>query len=242
MKLRSCLLVLGVVVGGLMLSGCTPSFDPEDIMAFDNPEAVNVNVKTYKVQPPDEIQILSSKVPEIHEAVQRIRPDGKITFEALGEFDVAGKTCEEIAVLVKERTMRLYALAGDYPVDVRVSTFASHYYYILGQVNFPGPRLVTGRDHLLSSIAIAQPTVLAWEQRIRVIRPSYDPESIEPKVFEINLEDITTRGDVSKDVLLKEGDVVYVPPTVLAAVAMKIEEFVRPIGRAFSTVNVVQGP
>lgn len=225
-----------------MLSGCTPAFDPEDIMAFEKPEAVDINVKTYKVQPPDEIEVLCSKVPEIHEAVQRIRPDGKITFEALGDFDVAGKTCEEIAALIKERTMRLYALAGDYPVDVRIATFASSYYYVMGQVNFPGPRLTTGRDHLLAAITIAQPTVLAWEQRIRVIRPSADPESTTPKVFEINLEDITARGDVSKDVLLKEGDVIYVPPTVLAAIAMKVEEFVRPIGRAFSTVNVVQTP
>lgn len=242
MKCLSFLLALGIMVSLLMLSGCTPAFDPEDIMAFDKPKVVNVNVKTYKVQPPDEIEILSSKVPEIHEAVQRIRPDGKITFEALGEFDVAGKTCEEIAVLVKERTMRLYALAGDYPVDVRVATFASSYYYVMGQVNFPGPRLVTGRDHLLTAITIAQPTVLAWEQRIRVLRPSTDPETTAPKVFEINLQDITTRGDVSKDILLKEGDVIYVPPTVLAAIAMKVEEFVRPIGRAFSTVNVVQTP
>jgi hypothetical protein len=41
-------------------------------------------------------------------------------------------------------------------------------------------------------------------------------------------------------VLLQEGDVIYVPPTVLAAIAMKIEEVIRPIARAFSGANIVQ--
>ena len=41
---------------------------------------------------------------------------------------------------------------------------------------------------------------------------------------------------------IEEGDIVYVPPTILAAISMKVEEIVRPIGRAFSTVNIVQGP
>lgn len=50
-------------------------------------------------------------------------------------------------------------------------------------------------------------------------------------------------GDISKDVLLQEGDTIYVPPTVLAAIALKIEEVIRPIARAFSGVCIVQaGP
>ncbi len=45
---------------------------------------------------------------------------------------------------------------------------------------------------------------------------------------------------MSKNVRLEEGDVIYVPPTILAAIAKVVEEFVRPIGSAFSTVNIVQ--
>jgi hypothetical protein len=50
---------------------------------------------------------------------------------------------------------------------------------------------------------------------------------------------MVAHGDASKDVLLQEGDIIFVPPTVLAGIALKLEEFLTPIGRAFSTVWVV---
>ena len=42
------------------------------------------------------------------------------------------------------------------------------------------------------------------------------------------------RGDTTKNVLLHEGDVVYVPPTILGSLGMVLEEFLGPIGRALS--------
>lgn len=241
MKTQKLLLLTGFALMSVIICGCGPSYDPADINAFTKPHEVFVNMDNYVVQPPDELKIICSKVPEIHEAVQNVRPDGKISFEALGEMDVAGKTIAEVAAMIKEKAMTLYALAGDYPVDVQVSAFASKYYYVAGQVNFPGPKLVTGRDTALSALLLAQPNVLSWDEKIRVIRPSRDPE-VPAKIFEFDLQSVYDNGDVSQDVLLEEGDIVYARPTVLAAIAMVVEEFVRPIGRAFSTVNIVQGP
>ncbi len=56
----------------------------------------------------------------------------------------------------------------------------------------------------------------------------------------MNFDRMAAHGDASKDILLQEGDIIYVPPTVLAAIAMKIEEAIRPIARAFSGVNIVE--
>jgi hypothetical protein len=81
---------------------------------------------------------------------------------------------------------------------------------------------------------------MAWEERVQVIRPSAD-EDVRPKIFEVNFDRMITHGDTSKDVLLQEGDIIYVPPTVLAAMAMKIEEFIQPIARAFSGYYIMQG-
>jgi hypothetical protein len=50
----------------------------------------------------------------------------------------------------------------------------------------------------------------------------------------VNFDRMGAHGEQSKDVLLQEGDVIFVPPTILAAVAMKIEEFITPLGRALS--------
>lgn len=223
-----------------LIAGCFAS-NPEDIQAWVRPYEVNVTAENYMVQPPDEIEIRCTQVAEVHMQRQRVRPDGKISFEVLGEIDVAGKTPAEIAAAVGNRIKELYTLPGDHPVDVRVSTYASKVYYVVGQVARPGPRNYTGRDSVLMALASAQPNTMAWEQRVQVIRPAIR-EDEDARIFEFNYEKATSRGDATKDVLLEEGDIVYVPPTILASVAMVLEEFISPIARAFYGAYLVQNP
>jgi polysaccharide export outer membrane protein len=193
------------------------------------------------MQPPDEVEIHCSKVPEVHLQRQQIRPDGKVAFEAIGEVQAAGKTPKELASLLYQKIVLLYALTGENPIDVRVVAYKSKVFYVLGQVYFEGVQESTGRDTVLTALAKARPTTLAWQGRIQIIRPSADKND-KPKIFELDYDEMIAHGDTSQNVLLQEGDIVYVPPTVLAAIGMKIEELVSPIGRAFSTINIVQGP
>jgi len=229
-------LMVAVLLG---IGGCFSS-NPADIAAFDKPAEVVVTAEKYILQPPDEVEILCSKVPEIHEQSQQIRPDGKISFEGLGEIEAAGKTPKELEQLIYEKAMILYTLTGQEPISVRVVVYRSSIYYVLGQVYLPGAKLYTGRESVLTALADAKPNPMAWVERIQVIRPSSE-KGVKPKIFEINFDRMIAHGDTSKNVLLEAGDIVYVPPTILGAIALKIEEFVRPIGRAFSTVNIVAG-
>ncbi len=110
-----------VLVG--LIAGCVAK--PENIQAFARTYEVNVTAQNYIVQPPDELEVFCSQapdVPEIHKQRQRVRPDGKISLEALGEIEVAGKTPKEIVAAIEERVKTLYTLPGDHPVDVRVAT------------------------------------------------------------------------------------------------------------------------
>jgi polysaccharide export outer membrane protein len=232
--------VLTLLIIVTSLTGCFSS-RPEDIEAFLKPHQVQVTSDKYVLQPPDEIEIHCAKVPEIHLQRQRIRPDGKVSFEALGEIEAAGKTPIELANALKEKGASLFVFPGDNPIDVRIVAYVSKVYYVLGQVDRPGPRVYTGRDTVLSALAQAGPNPMAWEERVQVIRPSA-AENVRPRIFELNFDRMIAHGDTSKDVLLQEGDIIYVPPTVLAAVAMKIEEAIRPIARAFSAYYITQGP
>jgi len=223
-------------------TGCSSVCNPRDIEAFLRPHQVAVTAENYVLQPPDEIEVQCSKVPEINLQRQLIRPDGKISFEALGEIQAAGRTLEEVSNELRTKASDLYKLVEDEkPIDVRVIAFRSGVYYVLGEVYVPGPKVYTGRDTVLTAIAEARINPMAWEERTRVIRPSHD-ENVKPKVFKVNFKKMMARGDTSKDVLLQEGDIIYIPPTILASIAMVIEEFARPIGRAFSVVNIVAGP
>ena len=223
-----------------LVAGCFSS-RPENIQAFARPYEVNVTTDQYTMQPPDEIEIHSAQVAEINLQRQKIRPDGKISFEVIGEVEAAGKTPKEVATILREKVGKLYSLPNDNPVDVRISVFSSQFVYIVGQVTRPGPRLYSGRDSVFNVIASAEPNPMAWKRRVQVIRPSSD-ENEAAKVFEVDYDRMEAHGDLRKDVLLQRGDIVYVPPTVLAAIGMVLEEFITPVARAFYGYYLVQNP
>ena len=237
MRIKTVLTKVVLLTFVMYLGGCY-SANPEDMLAFTKPSNNLVAADNYILQPPDDIQVHCSAVPELNRERQKIRPDGKVTFESLGEVQAAGKTPKELAETLREQIVSLYALSGDNPIDVRITAFKSKVYYVLGQVYKPGPKTFTGHDTVFRAIAQARINPMAWEQRVQVIRPSAD-KTTKPKIFEIDYDRMMAHGDLGKDVLLEEGDIVYVPPTILSGIAMVIEEFARPIGRAFSTVNVV---
>ncbi|OHB67108.1 MAG: hypothetical protein A2Y76_15650 [Planctomycetes bacterium RBG_13_60_9] len=235
---RLATIILPALLG--LTAGCFNS-NPEDIQAWIKPYEVNVTAENYILQPPDEIEVHCAEVPEVHLQRQRIRPDGKVSFEKIGEIEVAGKTPGQVAELIKEKIGQLYTVPGDHPVDVRIAAYASKVFYVLGQVLRPGPMTYTGRDSVLTALAVTQPNPMAWEQRVQVVRPAAT-EDVQARIFEVNYEDILLRGDTTKDVLLQEGDIVYVPPTVLAAIGMVLEELITPVARAFYGWYLVQNP
>ena len=239
--MRGSGVILTILMSGivLFLNGCFPS-NPEDIEVFVRPDRVNVISDSYTLQPPDEVEIHCTKVPELHLVAQKIRPDGMVSFEGVGELKAAGKTPGQLANDIREKVMQMYSLSGENDVNVKIVTYRSSMYYVAGQVYFEGPKVCTGRDTVFTALSAARPTVLAWEKRVQVVRPTREPEVNRARIFEVNYKKMIAHGDLSKDVLLEEGDIIYVPPTVLAAIGMVIEELVRPIGRAFSTVNIVQ--
>jgi len=113
-----CARIIKVTILLLIMIGLTGCFssNPKDIEAFLKPREVDVTAEKYVLQPPDGIEIHYSKVSEIHLQRQQIRPDGKASFEALGEIEVAGKTLEDVAEILKEKVAELYTLPGDSPI------------------------------------------------------------------------------------------------------------------------------
>ena len=235
LRLISMIFVLLITIS---VTGCFSSY-PKNIEAFLMPDKVDVTAENYVLQPPDQIVVQCSEVPEINGQAQLIRPDGKISFEDIGEIEAAGRTPEQLANILRDKVLELYKLEGDNPVNIRIISYQSKRYYILGQVMRPGPQVYSGRDTVFSALALTQPTNLAWLSHIQVIRPSRD-KNVKPKIFEVNFNRMGAHGELSKDVLLQEGDVIFVPPTILAGIAMKIEEFITPLGRALSGAYMVE--
>ncbi len=238
-KSTSVVFLVGLIA--VLLTGCFKA-DEENLKAFKYPNEALVTMDSYQMLPADEVTVICSSVPELAGAdvfvgqTQVIRPDGVISFERVGEISVAGKTPRQVAELIEERVSSMYKLAGANPVEVRVKN-QSHYYYMVGMLQDPGAKIFTGRETTLSALTRAVLTNYAWKDQIQVIRPTTPTEP--SKIFRLDYRELTEQGDMHKNVLLQEGDIIYVPPTILASIGLTVSEIVSPILQGSSAINAV---
>lgn len=231
----------------IILTGCF-SARKEDINAFLKPHEADVTLDDYIIQAPDEVTVVApDNIPELRSAsrgssvgqTQIVRPDGVISFENIGEIPVVGKTPREVAKLLEQKLSHLYKFDSEHPIDVRVSN-QSKFYYIIGMVRRPGTQIFTGRETTLSAITRAIPITYAWLEKVQVIRPSKEPGG-RSHVFALNYKDMVERGKMEQNVLLEEGDIIYVPPTILASIGLTIGEITGPILEGASAVTIFTG-
>lgn len=146
------------------VSGC---YNHNAVNTFLQQPRSAVSGEDYRIMPPDVITITSIQVPEINGSSSQVRPDGKINVPLLGEIYVAGKTPAQVEEALKEAAKTYYA---EVDATVQIAGYNSRKFYVFGEVSRPGAVQWTGNDTLLDVLAAAQPTALAWPERIIVIR------------------------------------------------------------------------
>jgi len=197
------------------------------------PKAYQQTVATgrYAVNPPDVITISAPLAPEVDKVKQEVAPDGTINLDLLNRVYVAGMSPKEIEDLLTEKLRTFY---NDVQVHVSVDR-RSQYYYVFGETTHSGPKPFTGRDTLVAALADAQPTRLAWPERIYVIKPSADPD--QRHVTVVNMYDMVERGDTTANVLLEQDDIVYVPLNPLATVGVAVQNLLFPVQPVFQAAG-----
>ena len=218
--------------GALFLPACQPVHT--DYAAFVQEPRPIVSSTEYRLSPPDAIAITSRRVREIDGAREIIAPDGEIHLPLVGSLFVAGKTVEEVAEELQIAAGKYYE---DADVSVRITRFASKKIFVFGHVQIPGAYPYTGTNTVLRTLATAQPTRLADPTKIQVLRP--DPDGDVRRLMTVNLDRMVQEGDTTLDAMLEEGDILFVPPTPLAAVGLGLQQLLLPLRPA---AQVVQGP
>jgi len=214
--------VLGLLV--VMLAGCGDKFTDlrESIrVAKDEPQRLEVINGRYLVGPPDVLQIVVQDNRDLETTVM-VRPDGYITVPVVGDVYVAYQTPMRIA---EELDKEFGKYVKEAKTNVTVKEFNSKKVYVIGEVKVPGPQRFTGDMSILEAIALAGSiTERAQPAKVRLVRG--DPEK--PKVFEIDLRDITMRGETDPNLQLVQDDVVYVPPNGWAKVGYALSNVMWP--------------
>ncbi len=109
--------------------------------------------------------------------------------------------------------------------------------YVFGQVFSPGIFSVIDANDVLSAIAAAgYYTPVAVRTDIKIIR-GYTERQGKPLILSVNLDEILKRGDLSQNIPLQDGDLVYVPRKTIG----DINEFISNINplMLFLTTNSI---
>jgi len=218
----------------LLSTGCTSgptAQEREQLKYFERPYSRTTSTDRYVIAPPDVITIHSPLAPELNNVKQQIAPDGTLNLDLLGHVAIAGKSPQEVEELL---TASLRTFYKDVKVHIDVE-FKSQWYYVFGETSNSGPKRYTGRDTLVQALADAQPTRLAWPERIYVIKPSPDPD--QRHVTVVNLKDIIQEGNSTSNVLLAQDDIVYVPLNPVANVGVAIQNALFPAQPVFQAAG-----
>lgn len=177
-------------------------------------------IEGYIVGAPDTLRIHILPDPEIEREV-RVRPDGMISVDLVGDIQAAGKSPSEIADDIRVQIGRF---KRDAAVNVTVMSSPSQFVTIYGEVGSPGTFPLETETRVSEAIGqVGGTRPFASLNKVRVIRA----HGGETEVLRVHLGDIQ-KGDLSTNFVVREGDLIVVPPTGLARVGYAMQMLLFP--------------
>lgn len=153
--------------------------------------------------------------------VQRVDIDGTVVLPEIGAVHVAGQTRSELEAFLTQKYSPYYEQLR---IDVRIAT-QNKVYFIFGEVLAKGRKQFPGDLTVFEAVMDAAPDErTANLGRVLVIRA--DPR--DPLIIPINIAALF-RGDSTDNVQIKERDIIYVPPTMIAQFGYFLADLMFPI-------------
>ena len=160
----------------------------------------------YRMGPGDQmVLVLTGEVELAHEL--EVSREGFIVIPNVGQVFIANLTMAELRALLRARLARSYSgiERGTTNVSVSVARLRTNQIYVTGEVAQAGAYQLSSVATVTNALyAAGGPTSLASLRGVRVQRRNGD-------VLSLDLYPYLLEGDVSGDVMLEQGDVVFVP-------------------------------
>jgi polysaccharide biosynthesis/export protein len=153
----------------------------------------------------DDILLLSFPLsPELNQRIT-VQPDGFVTLATVGSVHVVGLTLAEVAEEVK----KAYAGTLHNPiVDIDLADFQRPFFTVLGQVGKPGQYDLRYDITVTQAIAVAGGFASTAKTQVFLYRAV---SSNWAEVRELKIKDILQGKNITEDVHLRPGDMIFVP-------------------------------
>lgn len=163
----------------------------------------------YRICRDDVLSITFPLSPELNQKVT-VQPDGFVSLQGAGELYVQGLTVQELVQATKKAYV---GILHDPIVDIDLIDFQKPFFTVLGQVGKPGQYDLRKDITVTQAIAVAggfAPTAKTQVFLYRAVSANW------AEVRELKLKDILQGKNISEDLHLRPGDMIFVPETFIA--------------------------
>lgn len=184
----------------------------------------------YYMRPGDELNIVVTQQQDLGNSSTNqspfvVRPDGNVSFPLVGEIHAEGMTISQFTDVLQQGLAR-YIVDPD--VSVNISKLGRVRVYVFGEVRKPGAVELEKGHTVIDAIGAAQGFTRDTAKKKIFLIHQDQPKSLIP----INLNNMLKTGDMSQNVTLREGDILYLTKNHRI-------DFARDIAPIFSSIYMI---
>ncbi|MFP8919394.1 polysaccharide biosynthesis/export family protein [Megasphaera indica] len=184
----------------------------------------------YYMRPGDELNIVVTQQQDLGNSSTNqspfvVRPDGNVSFPLVGEIHAEGMTVSQFINVLQQGLAR-YIVDPD--VSVNISKLGRVRVYVFGEVRKPGAVELEKGHTVIDAIGAAQGFTRDTAKKKIFLIHQDQPKSLIP----INLNNMLKTGDMSQNVTLREGDILYLTKNHRI-------DFARDIAPIFSSIYMI---
>jgi polysaccharide export outer membrane protein len=215
--------LLYVLLAFTILIGCASTVPLPDNAKLEDSQKVNLRVSEFVLGAGDTVEFAVYRQDDLKRTV-KIDTSGKVMFPLIGDIQVTGKSIFTLRDELKER-YSVYLVNPQ--VMVTVTAISSKKFMVLGEVNSPGVFTIDTDLTITEAIAKAGGmTHDAKESKVILIRRGKE----KPELLSFSFKDIWEKGDFTRDVTLRPGDIVYASTKTIADVGRFMQYISQIIG------------
>lgn len=184
----------------------------------------------YYMRPGDELNIVVTQQQDLGNSSTNqspfvVRPDGNVSFPLVGEIHAEGMTVSQFTNVLQQGLAR-YIVDPD--VSVNISKLGHVRVYVFGEVRKPGAVELEKGHTVIDAIGAAEGFTRDTAKKKIFLIHQDQPKSLIP----INLNNMLKTGDMSQNVTLREGDILYLTKNHRI-------DFARDIAPIFSSIYMI---
>jgi polysaccharide biosynthesis/export protein len=166
----------------------------------------------YRLRSGDVLELTFAFLPEFNQIVP-VQPDGFVTMRQIGDMHVAGLALPELRTML---VTRYSAILNAPEIGVQLREFEKPYFVADGKVGHPGKYELRGETTVAEGIAIAGGMNEESKHSQVVLFRRVNDQWFETKV--IDLKKMMKDKNLSEDIALRPGDLIFVPQNRLSKI------------------------